>query len=67
MFEPGLVYRHQSTLDVDLYVVRVEDHQDLFLLTVKYWNRNSHCFQPDSRTTDNVVVRKSQLENWSQV
>lgn len=65
MFKPGNLYRHKSTLDIDLYLVREpEDHQDDTELEIKYWNRNSKCFQPG---TEVVRIRKSELPMWEMV
>lgn len=68
MFKPGNMYRHRSSLDVDIYIVDLpDDYGDEVLLKVKYWHRNSKFFTPDTTTVDNIIVKKHHFENWKLV
>lgn len=68
MFKEGQFYRHENTLDIDLYVVKVLDEDDAGTkIRVKFYNRHYNIFQPDIVTTEDVVVKPEQYINWRQV
>lgn len=66
-FIKGSLYRHKSTIDIDIYIVRAIEHSNHWELETKYWNRHSKCFQPDAISTEGVIVQKDQLHLWENV
>jgi hypothetical protein len=62
VFKRGRLYRHQNTLDIDVFVVGdSEPDPSGVRLKVRYWNRNFKIFQGE---VDDVVIRKEDFNKW---
>jgi hypothetical protein len=61
MFKVRNLYRHDSTLDIDLYVVGITSTKSLF---VRYWNRHSKFFQGRDEI---VTIKEKDYHHWKQV
>ena len=67
-FEKGGLYRHDSTLDMDLAVMSVILRSDCCtVMEVKYLNRHYGFYQPDMISTEIVRVKKEDEKHWRQI
>lgn len=65
MMKAGRLYRHISTLDVDVYVAAINDESpDQITAHVRYWNRHLGAFHDEEET---VTISKSDLYKWVEV
>jgi hypothetical protein len=71
MLEQGKMYRHVSTLDVDMYVKRNPLYlQDSVIVTFMYWNRNYKKFHTNndgSYIEEKCVIPRKELWKWKEV
>ena len=61
MFQPGKLYRHISTLDIDLFISGILPTGSVI---VRYWNRHYKMFQGNQEV---VVIKESDYSKWSEV
>lgn len=70
MFEPGKLYRHIASLDIDIRVCAPpEDLGNRLRLKVMYWHRNYKYLMTykDQVHIDTVHIDKDKFQNWREV
>lgn len=71
MLEQGKMYRHISTLDVDMYVKRNPLYlDDEVVVTFLYWNRNYRAFHTNrdgGYVQEKHVIPVKELWKWKEV
>ena len=64
MFKTNRVYRHMSTLDIDLYVTKVEQTESCAKLRVYYVNRH---LEQVVAGPQQVTVKRTDFDKWKDV
>lgn len=72
VFEAGKLYRHDNTLDVDMFVVGdpVIQVGGAVCVTFLYWNRHYRFFHHDARgelIRERFTIPVSDLSKWKEV